>query len=61
MKPLYILNKNDNWHCQKQKTLRILLAFDFVTCSAIETRISFCFSYTDYKFMLSVADAYYIS
>ena len=31
IKPLYILNKNDNWHCQEQKALRILLAFDFVT------------------------------
>ena len=34
IKPLYILNKNDNWHCQKQKALRILLAFDFVTWTA---------------------------
>ena len=31
MKPLYIINKKNDWHCQKQKTSRILLATDFVT------------------------------
>ena len=51
MKPLYIINKKNKWHCQRQKTSRILLASDFVTCSAIHTRLSFCFSYTDYKFI----------
>ena len=30
IKPLYIINKKNNWHCQRQKTLRILLASDFV-------------------------------
>ena len=29
--PLYIINKKNNWHCQKQKPSRILLASDFVT------------------------------
>ena len=31
MKPLYIVNKKNDWHCQKQKTSRILLTTDFVT------------------------------
>ena len=30
MKPLYIINKKNNWHCQKQKTSRIFLGSDFV-------------------------------
>ena len=31
MKPLNIINKKHKWHCQRQKTSRILLASDFVT------------------------------
>ena len=29
-----LINKKNNWHCQKQKTSRILLASDFVTWTA---------------------------
>ena len=31
MKPLYLINKKNNWHCQRQKTSRILVASYFVT------------------------------
>ena len=59
MKPLYIRNKNKNWHCQRQKTSRILLASDFATRTARYVLDSvLCFSYIDYK--LTVADAYHI-
>ena len=52
MKPLYIINKKNNWHCQRQKTSRILLASDFVTWTArYILDLVFCFSYTDYKFI----------
>ena len=52
MKPLYIRNKKNNWHCQRQKTSRILLASDFVTRTARYVLDSvLCFSYTDYKFI----------
>ena len=52
MKPLYITNKKNNWHCQRQKTSRILLASDFVTWTArYILDLVFCFSYTDYKFI----------
>ena len=49
IKPLYIINKNNNWHSQKQKTTRILLASDFVmwTVRYIQGLV-FCFSYADY-------------
>ena len=29
MKQLYIINKKNNWHCQRQKTSKMLLASDF--------------------------------
>ena len=52
MKPLYIINKKKNWHCQRQKTSRILLASDFVRWTArYIVGLVFCFSYTDYKFI----------
>ena len=52
MKPVYITNKKNNWHCQRQKTSRILLASDFVTWTArYILDLVFCFSYTDYKFI----------
>ena len=52
MKPLYIINKKNKWHCQRQKTSRILLASDFVTWTArYILDLVFCFSYTDYKFI----------
>ena len=52
MNPLYIINKKNNWHYQRQKTSRILLASDFVTSTArYILNLVFCFSYTDYKFM----------
>ena len=40
MNPLYIINKKNNWHCQRQKTLRTLLASDIVSC--IHSVISLC-------------------
>ena len=52
MKPLYIVNKKNDWHCQKQKTSRILLTTDFVTWTAGHILdLVFWFSYTDYKFI----------
>ena len=63
MNPLYIINKKNNWHCQRQKVSRILLASDFVTLTArYILDLVFCFNYTDYKCVCyPVADAYYIS
>ena len=52
MKPLYIINKNNNWHCQRQKPSIISLSSDFVTWPArYLLDLVFCFSYTDYKFI----------
>ena len=52
MKPLCIINKKYNWHCQRQKTSRIILASDFVTWTArYILDLGFCFSYTDCKFV----------
>ena len=39
----HIINKKNSWHCQGQKTSRMLLASDFVRCSAIHARLSFLF------------------
>ena len=52
MKPLYIIKKKNNCHCQMQKTSRNLLASDFDVNSTIHTRLVFCFSYRDYKFVI---------
>ena len=55
MKPLYIINKKNNWHCQRQKTSRILLASAFLTRTArYKLDLFFCFSYTDDKFICYV-------
>ena len=53
MKPLYMIKKNNNWHCQRQKTSRVLLVSDFVTWAAwYILDLVFCFSYTVYKFVI---------
>ena len=48
-----IIHKKNNWHCQSQKTSRILLFSDFVmwTARCILLGLVFCFSYTDYNFI----------
>ena len=52
MKPLYVINKKNNWHCQRQKTSKILLASDFVMWTKrYILGLVFCFGYTDYKFI----------
>ena len=52
MKSLYIRNKKNKWHCQRQKTSIILLASDYVTRTVRYVLDSvLCFSYTDYKFI----------
>ena len=52
MKPLYIINKKNNWHYQRQKTSKVSLASDFVMRpTRYILDLVFCFSYRDYKFI----------
>ena len=47
-----IIHKKNNWHCQRQKSSRILSASDFVTWTArYILDLVFYFSYTGYKFI----------